>query len=278
MSVQQSHPASNARFVCPDCKGALQNLRCAACNVEFAATGGIPNLLSRQPQFAEAVRISAVYDDIYQNHENVWEDQGRPPQFIQYLAGVVAQAGSGRILEVGCGEGILLAAIAGSHKSAIDISTRALRKTYERTGADGAVAIAERLPFANASFDTVVSVGVMEHYIDENAATSDIARVLAPGGHYVVLLHTAMSGRESLGQKFREFVYPRPRPIALVKWFFKKLYRPIHQPVQNRYTLDSARSCLQRNGFSIAREITLRDRPEPPLGGPHVVLFVARKA
>jgi len=277
LSARPSHLTSTASFVCPDCKGSLQDLRCSTCNVEFVTAGGIPNLLSRQPQFASAMRISAVYDDIYTNHENVWEDQGRPPEFIRYFADVVAGLGTGRILEVGCGEGILLAALQGTHKSAIDISARALRKTQERTGADGAVAIAERLPFADASFDVVVSVGVMEHYIDENAATTEIARVLAPGGHYVVLLHTAMTGTQSINQKVREFIFPRPRPIALAKWLIKKLYHPIHQPVQNRYTVDSARACLLRNGFTVKREITLRDRPEPPLGGPHVVLFVARK-
>jgi ubiquinone/menaquinone biosynthesis C-methylase UbiE len=48
---------------------------------------------------------------------------------------------------------------------------------------------AERLPFADASFDTVVSTLVLCTVDDPRAAAAEIARVLRPGGTLLVLEH-----------------------------------------------------------------------------------------
>ena len=43
----------------------------------------------------------------------------------------------------------------------------------------------QRMGFADASFDLVVTSDVMEHVRDDAAAHREIARILRPGGHYV---------------------------------------------------------------------------------------------
>ncbi len=48
---------------------------------------------------------------------------------------------------------------------------------------------AERLPFADASFDTVVATFVHCTIPDPGAALAEIARVLRPGGNYLFLEH-----------------------------------------------------------------------------------------
>lgn len=57
-------------------------------------------------------------------------------------------------------------------------------------------ASAEALPFADDSFDAVISDNVFEHLPDVPAATSEIARVLRPGGVAIIVVHpfTALSG------------------------------------------------------------------------------------
>jgi ubiquinone/menaquinone biosynthesis C-methylase UbiE len=44
----------------------------------------------------------------------------------------------------------------------------------------------ERLPFADASFDVVISNGVIDLVPDKDAVFSEIARVLRPGGRMQV--------------------------------------------------------------------------------------------
>src|SRR5262245_39422256 len=44
----------------------------------------------------------------------------------------------------------------------------------------------ERLPFADAVFDTVVCCQVLEHVFDERLVVSEVARVLKPGGTFIL--------------------------------------------------------------------------------------------
>ena len=100
--------------------------------------------------------------------------------------------GSGaRVLDIGCGEGYganLLSSVAGSI-AASDYSEETVRHARNRYGASRVrwvVCDAQRLPFADATFDVVSSLQVIEHFRDTDAHLADVARVLSPGGwHYV---------------------------------------------------------------------------------------------
>ena len=279
MQVAKRTPGkTRSAFVCPDCRSSLHDLTCDCCQVRYEIVEGIPNLLSRDGRFKSARSIGSVYDYIYSHRRSVWEDQGRTPEFIEYFAGVVAARSTGRILEIGCGEGILLARLQAREKLAVDISAKALQLARSRSGAECAAALAERLPFADSEFDAVFSVGVMEHFLDENAACAEIRRVLKPRGAYIALIHTARTRAQELQQKIRKYLFPRPRPLAFAKWLQTKVYRPIHQPIQRSYTLETGRACLRRHGLEVERVISLATDPGAPLVGPHVVIYVARRA
>jgi SAM-dependent methyltransferase len=264
-------------YVCPDCKVPLNGWKCVSCGEQFSNKDGVPVLLSRDPRFQSCAQIGTVYDDIYATRTEVWVDQGRTPGFITYFSSLVSELSSGRILEVGCGEGFLISAIRAKGKFAIDLSLEAARKASERAQAECCVALAERLPYPADSFDLVLSVGVMEHFLDDRMATREIQRVLTWDGHYVVLIHVATSARESIWQKFREYVYPRPRPFAFARWLSSKFINPIRQPIQRPYTYQSAQACLEESGFAVEEIISNRSHPDVPLVGPHVLIFVVRK-
>ena len=51
----------------------------------------------------------------------------------------------------------------------------------------------EHLPFADASFDIVVSVWVLEHLETPENVFAEVARVLKPGGHFVFLTPNALN-------------------------------------------------------------------------------------
>ena len=105
------------------------------------------------------------------------------------------------VLEVGCGIGTLLADMveAGYTCVAVERSPQmiaATRAELRRRGFPHNEAIvrrgsAQRLPFANASFDTVVSTFPTD-YIYDPVALAEIARVLRPGGRVVVVLGAAL--------------------------------------------------------------------------------------
>jgi len=246
-----------------------------SCKVGIRA--GVREFLSRDPRFASAAQISSAYDGIYTRRSQVWEDQGRTLQFISYFSELAASCSTGRLLEIGCGEGYLLAQLRAAEKVAVDISAEALSKAGPRTGADCSVALAERLPFATESFDIVVSVGVMEHFLDDLRASAEICRVLKPSGWYLALIHVKQSYGQKVGQKLREYIYPSFRPLALVRWLSSKVYRPVYQPIQHGYTPTSARACLAAGGFDVTRTISTATEAAAPLAGPHVVIYVARK-
>jgi SAM-dependent methyltransferase len=263
-------------YVCPHCKGVLVAFACSKCQRRYALTNGIPSFVSHSGGEQREL-VPAIYDDIYSHHENVWADQGRSQDFMAFFGALTRSVPHQSLLEVGCGEGALLAALPGETKFGIDPSIHALERAARRSTASHAVALAEELPFPEAAFDVVVSVGVMEHFADPQGATKEIQRVLRGGGHYLVLIHTDMTRAQRLALKIREFLFPRPRPVAFASWIKKKLWHPIRQPLRKSYTIDSARECLQSSGFQILRVITQRTEPAAPLAGEHVVIFVAQK-
>src|SRR6266508_659237 len=98
-----------------------------------------------------------------------------------------------RVLDLGCGAGTdsLVAAqmvAPEGHVVGIDMTREMLDKARRAAGEMGAENVefvegeAEQLPFADASFDVVISNGVIVLVPDKDAVFSELHRVLAPGG------------------------------------------------------------------------------------------------
>ncbi|GIW11282.1 MAG: hypothetical protein KatS3mg061_2339 [Dehalococcoidia bacterium] len=95
----------------------------------------------------------------------------------------------GRILEVGCGAGRFIRTIAAARPDlephGTDLGPRSVRlATAYRDGVSYTLASATALPYAEATFETVVLFDVLEHIpgIGPQEALAEIARVLKPGG------------------------------------------------------------------------------------------------
>jgi len=263
-------------YVCPECKGVLVEYRCTACRITFPVIEGIPCFLTESAGDSGR-RLREIYDDIYRHHVDAWVDQGRSGPFLRYFSALAESPPDSKVLEIGCGEGMLLEALTAAAKFGIDPSLQALLRAKRRSGAECAVARAEALPFPRECFDVVVAVGVMEHFEDADTATAEIHRVLKPSGRYITLIQTDMSRFERLSVKVREYLLPRFRPLALLRWAAKKLRYRIVQPLRKSYTAETARACLARHGLQVAEILTRRTQPEAPLAGDHVVILRARK-
>lgn len=102
-----------------------------------------------------------------------------------------------RVLEVGIGTGRNLPCYAPDVEvSGIDLSPAMLTRAEDRAKqlgrtVDLRVADAQHLPFADASFDTVLATLTLCSIPDEVAAVAEMARVMRPGGRLVLLDHVA---------------------------------------------------------------------------------------
>jgi len=98
-----------------------------------------------------------------------------------------------RVLDVGCGTGLLSARIARelprASVVACDFSRGMLGKVAGHKRASQLVqASALALPFSNGAFDSVVSTEAFHWFPDQAAALREFFRVLAPKGHLFVSL------------------------------------------------------------------------------------------
>jgi len=93
---------------------------------------------------------------------------------------------TGRILEVGCGEGNNLV-VRGVDAVGIDLSRTSLRTAVTRSRGPFAQADAARLPFAEGAFDTVFARDLLHHVDDARAVVAEMVRVCRPGGKVCIL-------------------------------------------------------------------------------------------
>jgi ubiquinone/menaquinone biosynthesis C-methylase UbiE len=97
------------------------------------------------------------------------------------------------ILDVGCGTGRLLRSAAGRFPHArlvgVDAAGEMVRQAQALTP-DGAVTFregpAEALPFDGDAFDLIFSTLTFHHWSDQRGAIREVARVLAPGGTWLL--------------------------------------------------------------------------------------------
>lgn len=91
------------------------------------------------------------------------------------------------ILDNGCGLGTWLDAFATHTQRLFGLEIETDRATKAaRSGAEIAIGVGERLPFADGVFDVVFSNEVIEHVADDRLAVAEMARVTRPGGRVVI--------------------------------------------------------------------------------------------
>ncbi len=94
-----------------------------------------------------------------------------------------------RVLDVAGGDGYWAgqARGRGARAVALDLAGAKLRRGRQLSGPPALIqGDALRLPFADASFDRVMSICAIEHFDDGGRALDEMARVLAPGGELVM--------------------------------------------------------------------------------------------
>lgn len=200
-----------SEWACPACRASLAEGCCVNCGRDFPAVAGLPDLRISSDRFldllgerAKAERLARLAPNMdlkglaeayYAMTPDV--EPRRRRFYLGHILGAEARGSAlasllptdGKILEIGCGTGGLLAAglRSGLEIEGVDIALRWLVVARRRLDDLGlscplVAASAERLPYPDASFDAVVADSVLEHLDDPREALEEWARVLRPGG------------------------------------------------------------------------------------------------
>jgi SAM-dependent methyltransferase len=143
----------------------------------------VTNYLRHNREFwdADSADYQAAHGDYLTRHPLAWGGFRRPESELDVLGDVRGK----EMLELGCGGGqwsIALEAI-GARPVGLDLSREQLRHA-RRSSASVPLLVsdAERLPFANDSFDVVFCDHGALNFCDPARALPEVTRVLRPGG------------------------------------------------------------------------------------------------
>ncbi len=130
------------------------------------------------------LNLQNTYRERYRAMRPGWQTSGSQ---LEAIVRGYARAGSS-VLDLGCGRGGVVELIWRDVKLAAGLDPDALSLMGHRApGMPILRGVGEHLPFADASFDLVVSVWVLEHLKEPSTVFGEVARVLRPGGHFVFL-------------------------------------------------------------------------------------------
>ena len=128
------------------------------------------------------------YERMYRFEDSYWWFVARRQLITSLLDTHYSRDGRLKILDIGCGTGAMLDDLKPfGQVVGADFSPEALQFCVTR-GVASPLARADirRLPFADASFDVVTAMDIIEHIDDDKAASREIFRVLKPGGRLFV--------------------------------------------------------------------------------------------
>ncbi|HYT91442.1 MAG TPA: methyltransferase domain-containing protein [Gemmataceae bacterium] len=172
-----------------------------------------------------------------------------------WVARAANVAAGQRVLDVGCGFGGTLAALAercrGLTLCGLNIDRRQLHRARQLLPPDTALVAGDacRLPFADASFDAVLCVEAIFHFPERQRFFQEARRVLRPRGWLAL----------------SDFV---PRLVVPLLWdFFEARFKPkavrLYGPSDMRCTVSDYRRLARRAGFEPlrVRDVTANTLP-----------------
>lgn len=128
-------------------------------------------------------RTRRYYDDFSETYDR-GRDRGYHALIDRLESAIVIEHARGeRVLEVGCGTGLVLEKVALHAERAIGLDpSRGMIARARARGLEVVRGSATAIPFAERSFGVVYSLKVLAHIPEIAVAVSEIARVTRPGG------------------------------------------------------------------------------------------------
>lgn len=212
---------------------------------------------------------------LWEKHADWWQDEFTDGVDAEYEEQIIPLAldllaGRDRVLDIGTGEGQIARRLASGDADTVigvDPTASQISEAVARGGGpDYLRAPADELPFADDSFDAALACLVYEHIEAMDAAIGETARVLRPGGRFVLMLNHPLLQTPGSGWIDDQWLDPPERywrigpylrEAATVEEVQKDVFIPfVHRPL-SRYL-----NALVDAGFRFNRMI----EPAPPEG------------
>lgn len=188
------------------------------------------------------------------------------------------------VLECGSGSGEVSAFLAhhGYTVTLLDASPSALafaEKRFHREGITGTFVQGNvyELPFAESSFDVVMSFGLLEHFEDVDVVIHEMMRVIKPGGMFFADIVTERFSVQTLGNVFNAAVriawYTAKRDPKTGVAEARKLFKPAFY--ENTYSADEYTRMMRDAGMTQVEMHGNRLFPGLTLPGPVERMYVA---
>jgi len=136
----------------------------------------------------------------------------RTPREEVVLGRISEYSPSGRFLDVGCGDGFMVAAMneAGYEGHGLDISDDAIEIAHQNgldTVRKGTI---HGSPYPDAHFDVILMMSVLEHEHYPTRALERARELLKPGGHiFIKVPHYGSWNRRALGKSWCGYYFPQ---------------------------------------------------------------------
>jgi 2-polyprenyl-3-methyl-5-hydroxy-6-metoxy-1,4-benzoquinol methylase len=142
----------------------------------------------QQPSLPRGAALHELYRDM-RDDDYLAEEAGRRETARRLLDLLSGQVASGRLLDVGCGHGLLLdeARRRGYEVEGLELSRDAARHARERLDLGVREQPLEDAALDDERYDAIVLTDVLEHLEDPVAALARCTRLLAPGGALLVV-------------------------------------------------------------------------------------------
>ncbi|MBV5220705.1 class I SAM-dependent methyltransferase [Staphylococcus hominis] len=150
-----------------------------------------------------------------------------------------------KVLEAGCGDGAILFKLIEKYKiegHGIDISENAKSIATEymiKTGIKFKYVIGDvqKLPYPQNTFDTVISLGVIEHFLNPDKVMNEMYRVLKTNGHLILMTPN----------KYSFGILDKKIKILLKVWKFG---------YQTEYSVNNLEEIANKYGFKVVSRNT----------------------
>ncbi len=237
---------------CPECRGVLSDradagLACGPCGAVYPVVAGVPDFLTE--------RVAGEFGIESTDNISSWGYDERIEALLRDHPG-------GLFLD--CGAGLRHAL----HPDVVNYEI----VPYSSTDVVG---VGEKLPFADASFDGVLSVAVLEHVRDPFRCAAELVRVLKPGGTLFAAVpflqplhgyphHYYNMTRDGLRNLFaglavvEQSVPLSCHPIEALRWFLLSYEQGLPGPARRRF-----HAMRVRDFMALPRGDALARRREP---------------